>query len=133
QTPARSGRVVRSLAPPVAAQRRPSAVDLGRRRGGGCLDDTTRKRECAPKKSAQADSHQWRFARRFLIGVGRRRPSVPQIASLFLEVPEIRVQSQTWPRPPNLDAAAMTPGLPQLSCGGYKDKVAEAVARWNLG
>jgi len=26
----------------------------------------------------------------------------------------------------------MTAGLPQLSYGGYKDRVAEIVARWNL-
>src|SRR5262249_50983653 len=96
----RSARVGRPLAPPFEAHRRASALVLGYRWRGGCLDDATRKRECAPKQSAHADPHQWRFAQRFLLGVGRRRPSVPQVASPFLEAAEIRVYAPTWPTPP---------------------------------
>src|SRR5262249_61308980 len=77
-----SARLGRSLAPPFEAHRRAAAVVLRYRWRGGGLDDATRKRECAPKKSAHADPHQWRFARCFLLGVGRSRPTVPQVASL---------------------------------------------------
>ena len=90
-TAVRSARVGRSLAPPFEAHRRASAVVLGYRWRGGCLDDATRKRECAPKQSAHADPHQWRFAQRFLVGVGRRRSVSHRLPVPFLEAAEIRV------------------------------------------
>src|SRR5262249_45363190 len=74
---------------------------------GECLDDATGKRECAPKESAHADPHEWRFARRFLAGVGRRH-LVPCVDRSVLEATEIRVQSE--------NALHSAPRYPQTAC-----------------
>jgi len=68
----------------------------------------------------------------FSIGVGRRRPSVPQVASPFFRGGGDSGLAPNWPRPPNLDAGAMTSPAVTIILRGYKDRVAEVVGRWNL-
>src|SRR5262245_6811039 len=61
-----------------------------------------------------------------------KAPSVPQVASPFFRGGGDSGLAPNWPRPPNLDAGAMTSPAVTIILWGYKDRVAEVVGRWNL-
>src|SRR5205823_3906874 len=69
----RSAYLGRPLAPPFEAHRGVPAVVLGYGWRGGCLDDATSKRECAPEESEHADPHQEPLRAPLLLDAGRRR------------------------------------------------------------
>src|SRR5262249_59495360 len=61
-----------------------------------------------------------------------KAPSVPQVASPFFRGGGDSGIAPNWPRPPNLDAGAMTSPAVTIILRGYKDRVAAAVGRWTL-